>query len=138
MKRQADRHRSQAPNYEIGDKVWLSTENLKLTRASKKLTKQWLGPYDITKRIGDNTIELRLPRSMKIHPVVNISRVKPYKECLKRPTYIQTRSCASHRRQRNRVRSRNHHRLSMERTPSRISSPLEGLYGRRSHLGTKG
>ena len=38
MKHQADRHRSQAPDYEISDKVWLSTENLKLTRASKKLT----------------------------------------------------------------------------------------------------
>ena len=70
MKRQADRHRSQALDYEIGDKVWLSTENLKLTHASKKLTEQWLGPYDITKRIGDNTIELRLLGSMKIHPVV--------------------------------------------------------------------
>ena len=31
MKRQADKHRSMAPDYEIGDKVWLSTENLKLT-----------------------------------------------------------------------------------------------------------
>ena len=82
MKRQADRHRSQAPDYKIGDKVWLSTENLKLTRASKKLMEQWLGPYDITKHIRDNTIELRLLRSMKIHPVVNISRVKPYKERL--------------------------------------------------------
>ena len=88
MKCQADKHRSKAPDYEIGDKVWLSTENLKLTRASKKLTEQWLGPYDITKRIRDNTIELRLPRSMKIHPVVNISRVKPYNECLKgQPTF---------------------------------------------------
>ena len=38
MKRQADRHRSQAPDYKISDKVWLSTENLKLTRTSKKLT----------------------------------------------------------------------------------------------------
>ena len=38
MKRQADKHRSQAPDYEIGDKVWLSTKNLKLTCASKKLT----------------------------------------------------------------------------------------------------
>ena len=88
MKHQADRHRSQAPDYEIGDKVWLSTENLKLTRASKKLTERWLGPYDITKHIGDNTLELRLPRSMKIHLVVNISRVKPYKECLEgQPTF---------------------------------------------------
>ena len=58
MKHQADRHRSQAPDYEIGDKVWLSTENLKLTRTSKKLTERWLGPYDITKRIRDNAIEL--------------------------------------------------------------------------------
>ena len=88
MKRQADKYRSQAPDYEIGNKVWLSTENLKLTRTSKKLTEQWLGPYDITKRIGDNTIELRLPRSMKIHPVVKISRVKPYKEHLEgQPTF---------------------------------------------------
>ena len=31
MKCQADKHTSKAPNYEIGDKVWLSTENLKLT-----------------------------------------------------------------------------------------------------------
>ena len=88
IKHQADRHRSQAPDYEIGDKVWLSTENLKLTRTSKKLTERWLGPYDITKRIGDNAIELQLPRSMKIHPIVNISWVKPYKECLEgQPTF---------------------------------------------------
>ena len=88
MKHQADRHRSQAPDYEIGNKVWLSTENLKLTRTSKKLTERWLGPYDITKRIGDNAIELRLPRLMKIHPVVNISRVKLYKERLEgQPTF---------------------------------------------------
>ena len=88
MKHQADRYRSKAPDYEIGDKVWLSTKNLKLTRASKKLTKQWLGPYDITKRIGDNAIELQLPRSIKIHPVVNILQVKPYKEYLEgQPTF---------------------------------------------------
>ena len=88
MKRQADKHRSPAPNYKIGDKVWLSTKNLKLTHASKKLTERWLGPYDITKRIRDNAIELRLPRSMKIHLVVNISQVKLYKERLEgQPTF---------------------------------------------------
>ena len=65
MKCQADKHRFKAPDYEIGDKVWLSTENLRLTRASKKLTERWLGPYDITKRIRDNAVELRLPKSMK-------------------------------------------------------------------------
>jgi transposase InsO family protein len=83
MKTQADRHRSAAPEYVIGDKVWLSTDNLRLTRASRKLTEKWLGPYEITKLIGDNAVELRLPKSMRIHPVVNISRVRPYKERLK-------------------------------------------------------
>ena len=38
MKVQVDKHRSIAPKYQIGDKVWLSTDNLKVTRASKKLT----------------------------------------------------------------------------------------------------
>jgi hypothetical protein len=49
MKAQADKHRSITPKYQIGDKVWLSTNNLKVTCTSKKLMEQWLGPYDITK-----------------------------------------------------------------------------------------
>ena len=34
------------------------------------------------KLVGSNAVELRLPRSMCIHPVVNISCVKPYREHL--------------------------------------------------------
>ena len=34
------------------------------------------------KLVGTNAVELRLPRSMRIHPVVNISHVKPYHEHL--------------------------------------------------------
>ena len=82
MKTQADKHRTEAPHYKVSDKVWLSTTNLHLTRASKKLSERWVGPYVITKLVGNNAVELKLPRSMKIHPVVNISRVKPYKERL--------------------------------------------------------
>ena len=44
MKRQADRHRSQAPDYEIGDKVWLSTENLKLTHHQRSSQNDGLDP----------------------------------------------------------------------------------------------
>ena len=40
------------------------------------------GPYSITKMVGTNAIELRLPQSMRIHLVVNISRIKPYRDCL--------------------------------------------------------
>ena len=82
MKTQADKHHTEAPKYNAGDKVWLSTTNLRLTRASKKLSERWVRPYVITKLVGNNAVELKLPCSMKIHPVVNISRVKPYKERL--------------------------------------------------------
>ena len=79
---QTNRSRLDAPSYNIGDRVWLSTDNLCLPRASWKLFERWLGPYSITKLVGTNAVELRLPRSMHIHPVVNISCVKPYRNCL--------------------------------------------------------
>ena len=80
MKTQADKHHTEAPDYKVGDKVWLSTTNLHLTCTSKKLSEHWVGPYIITKLISNNTVELKLPLSMKIHLVVNISHVKLYKE----------------------------------------------------------
>ena len=80
MKTQADKHCMEAPNFKVGDKVWLSTMNLHLTHASKKLSERWVGPYIITKLVGNNAVELKLPQSMKIHPVVNISQIKPYKK----------------------------------------------------------
>ena len=73
MKTQADKHCTEAPDYKVGDKVWLSTMNLHLTCASKKLSECWVGPYVITKLVDNNTVELKLPQSMKIHLVVNIS-----------------------------------------------------------------
>ena len=78
MKLQADKHCSVAPIYKIGDWVWLSMENLcMLIQASKKLTEKWIGPYEISS-VMPNVIKLKLPKTLRIHPVVNISRVKPY------------------------------------------------------------
>ena len=79
---QTNRLRLDTPSYSIGDRVWLSTDNLRLPRTSRKLSERWLGPYSITKLVGTNAVELRLPHSMRIHPVVNISRVKPYHDRL--------------------------------------------------------
>ena len=78
MELNTDKHRSEAPTYEIGQQVWLAMENLWLTRASQKLTERWLGPYTIIGLAGPNAVKLKLPRSMQIHPVVNVSWVKPY------------------------------------------------------------
>ena len=79
---QTNRHHSDAPAYAVGEQVWLSTDNLRLPRASRKLSERWLGPYSITKLVGTNAVTLRLPRSMHIHPIVNVSHIKPYRERL--------------------------------------------------------
>ena len=78
MKLDANKSCSATPDYTISQQVWLATKNLWLTHASQKLTERWLGPYTIIGLAGSNAIKLKLPRSLQTHPVVNISRVKPY------------------------------------------------------------
>jgi len=48
-------------------------------RQSEKLTEHFVGPYKIKGIISSNAVELELPKSIKIHPVVNVSRVQLYK-----------------------------------------------------------
>ena len=79
---QTNRLHLDTPPYAIGDQVWLSTDNLCLPCTSRKLSEHWLGPYSIMKLVGTNTIGLCLPCSMHIHPVINISCVKPYHDHL--------------------------------------------------------
>jgi len=38
-----------------------------------------VGPYKVKRVVSTNAIELKLPSTIKIHPVVNISRVQLYK-----------------------------------------------------------
>jgi len=48
-------------------------------RRSEKLTECFIGPYKVKGIVLSNAIELELPKSIKIHPVVNVSRVRLYK-----------------------------------------------------------
>ena len=42
------------------------------------MTERFVGPYRIKKIISSNAIELELPSTVKIHPVVNVSRIRRY------------------------------------------------------------
>jgi len=48
-------------------------------RKLEKLTECFIGPYKIKGIISSNAVELKLSKSIKIHPVVNVSRVHLYK-----------------------------------------------------------
>jgi len=82
MKRYADRERGEVEEYRIGDLVLLSTKDLKyqmVGRRMEKFTECFVGPYKVKTIISSNAIELDLPSTIKIHPVVNVSRVRRYK-----------------------------------------------------------
>ena len=48
-------------------------------RRTEKLTEHFVGPYKVKGIVSSNAIELELPKSIKIHPVVNVNRVQLYK-----------------------------------------------------------
>ena len=67
--------------YRIGDLVLLSTKDLKwqmVRRSSEKLVEWFVGPYKIKAIISSNIVKLELPATVRIHPVVNVSQIKPY------------------------------------------------------------
>ena len=57
-------------------------------RRSEKLAEHFVEPYKVKGIISSNTIELELPKSIRIYPVVNISRVRLYKPQVKRQKKI--------------------------------------------------
>ena len=61
-----------------GDKVWLLSANIRTERPSKKLDWKRLGPFTIDHRIGLQAYRLKLPPSMRIHPVFHVSLLEPY------------------------------------------------------------
>jgi len=78
MKKYTGKKRSDIVEYKVGDLVMLSTKDLKyqmVRRRTEKLTERFVGPYKIKKIISSNTVELKLPSIVKIHLVVNISRI---------------------------------------------------------------
>ena len=81
IKKYADRKRRKVNNYKVGDLVILSTKDLKyqmVGRRTEKLTERFVGPYKVKKIISSNTVKLELPSTIRIHPVVNVSRIHRY------------------------------------------------------------
>ena len=81
MKRQADRNRKETEEYRVGDKMLISTKDFPMElmkRVTKKLTEKYIGSYMVKKIISENTVELELLVSLRIHLVVNVRRIVKY------------------------------------------------------------
>jgi len=78
IKKFVNRRQKEKEEYKVEDLVLLSTKDLKWQmkeRRSEKLTEHFVGLYKIKRIVSSNAIELELPKSIKIHPIVNVSRV---------------------------------------------------------------
>ncbi len=74
----ADLRRSDAPSYQPGQKVWLSTRDIRLRLPCKKLAPRFVGPFTIQKQINPVTFQLNLPPQYRIHSTFHVSLLKPY------------------------------------------------------------
>jgi len=81
IKKYTDRKRVEVNDYKVGDLVMLSTKDLKYQMVggrTGKLMEKFVSPYKIKKIVLLNAVKLELPRIVKIHLVVNVSRIRHY------------------------------------------------------------
>ena len=86
MKKYIDRKRGKVNEYKVEDLVMLSTKDLKyqmVGRRMEKLMERFVDPYKVKKIVLANAVELELPSTIRIHLVVNISRIHRYIEQVK-------------------------------------------------------
>ncbi len=70
--------RAETPTFQPGQKVWLSTRDIRMHLLWKKLSPRYVGPFTIIKQINPVTYQLQLPSHYRIHSSFHISLLKPY------------------------------------------------------------
>ncbi len=91
MVRQEDVHRRPAPAYKKGDKVMLSTANLKLPETlSSKLQHRFIGPFTVTEVMSPVTFKLDIPAAYgsRLHRVFHSSLLAPYITDTEHPEHV--------------------------------------------------
>ena len=70
-----------APEFRLGDVVWLNRHNVETTRPSQKLDQKQLGPFEIMDVVGESkaAFKLKLASHWHIHPIFHASLLDPYR-----------------------------------------------------------
>ncbi len=72
----ADTCHSNTPTFQPGNKVWLSTRELRLCQPCRKLSPRYIGPFPIQRQINEVPYRLQLPPRYRIHPSFHVSHLK--------------------------------------------------------------
>src|SRR5260221_2793437 len=77
-RKNADKHRTEAPELKIGDQAYVKAKFFRTRRPSKKLSEKNLGPYDVIGKPGTHSITLHLLHQFRsVHPVFHVSQLEP-------------------------------------------------------------
>jgi transposase InsO family protein len=87
MAAQYDRHHRGVAPFSVGDQVLLSHNDLMRNTAtnantdarSQKFLPRFLGPFSVLQKMSDHAFKIDLPRHLRFHNVVNVSKLKLYK-----------------------------------------------------------
>lgn len=74
MATQANKRRREV-DVKAKDHVWVTTKHWKTNQPSRKLGPQMAGPFKV-KEVRGNTVKVDLPASIKVHPNLNVSKVR--------------------------------------------------------------
>lgn len=67
--------RRRSLHFQVGEEVMMATANLPSTTG---LQPRWIGPFKVTQVVSANAYRLDFPSHIKLHPVINVSQLKPY------------------------------------------------------------
>ena len=79
MKNYDDQKATPQPDIEIGDLVLLNVKNIKSKRPTRKFTQQLYSPFKVFEKKGNRALVLDIPARWKVHPLFDVSLLKPYK-----------------------------------------------------------
>ena len=85
-KEQADARRGPTPQYQPGQKVRLSTRDIRLRLPCRKLSPRYIGPFTIERQLNEVTYRLNLPANYCISPSFHVSLLKPHTDPLSPPS----------------------------------------------------
>jgi hypothetical protein len=77
---------STTPHFARGDKVSVVTSNLFLRgQPNRKLRDRQLGPFIVEEQIGKHNYILKLPATVRLHPVFHVNNLRPCSTASLRP-----------------------------------------------------
>ena len=80
QKRQIRNKKGKDVNFEVGEKVYYSTQHMEERRRKGNFAVKWAGPFEVVERVGPLAYRLLFPVGSRLHDVVSVQLLKRAEE----------------------------------------------------------